>query len=238
MNTILFDLDGTLLPMDTDSFMKIYFKEIKAYFNEFTDGEIFIQNLLSSTRAILDNTDNTENKTNKQIFMADFNTRISEDLKFYDEKFDSFYDSAFLKTKASISTNKLIPESIAILKQKGYTLAIATNPLFPLKAILHRINWANLNPDDFTYISSYEKNCFAKPSLNFYKEVLSDLHKTPSECLMVGNDVQEDLITGELGMKTFLIENHIINRNNTEFKFDYKGNYEDFYNFVNGLPSI
>ena len=235
MNTILFDLDGTLLPMNTDVFMEIYFKEIKAYFNEFTDGDIFIQNLLSSTKAILEN---TETKTNKEVFMCDFSNRISEDLEFYNEKFDSFYDSAFLKTKASIFDNKLVPEMIKILKEKGYTLAIATNPLFPLKAILHRINWANLDPNDFMYISSYEKNCFTKPSLNFYKEILNDLHKSPNECLMVGNDVQEDLIASDLGIKTYLIENHIINRDTSEIKFDYKGNYEDFYNFVKNLPYL
>ena len=28
INTILFDLDGTLLPMDQDAFMEIYFREL------------------------------------------------------------------------------------------------------------------------------------------------------------------------------------------------------------------
>jgi FMN phosphatase YigB (HAD superfamily) len=55
---------------------------------------------------------------------------------------------------------------------------------------------------------------------------------------MVGNDVEEDLAAGKLGIKTFLIKNHMINRKNVEPNPDYIGTYEDFHNFVDELPNI
>ena len=34
----------------------------------------------------------------------------------------------------------------------------------------------------------------------------------PEECLMVGNDVSEDMVTEQLGMKTFLLTDCLINK--------------------------
>lgn len=235
MNTIIFDLDGTLLPVDMKTFMDIYFREIGIHFNELMNGKELVEHVLSSTKAMLTN---SENRTNEEIFMEDFTSRISGDIEVYKDKFNSFYDSAYLKVKDSTSETPFIKKSVELLKQKGYHLVIATNPLFPLKAILHRIKWAGLNPDDFIYISSYEKNCFCKPSLKFYKEILRDINQDPSLCLMVGNDVQEDLVAAKLGMETFLIEDYMLHRTEDKIVTNYRGRYEDFYKFVHGLPSL
>ena len=53
----------------------------------------------------------------------------------------------FLMLKSVCHKNKYIHKSIELLKDKGYNLVVATNPLFPLKAILHRIQWAGLSAD-------------------------------------------------------------------------------------------
>jgi len=110
--------------------------------------------------------------------------------------------------------------------------------LFPRKAILHRINWAGLKPEDFIYISSYEKNHYCKPQIKFYEEILKDIGKSAEKCLMVGNDVQEDLIAGKLGMKTFLITDHMLHRTKEVVKTDYEGSYKEFYDFACNLPKI
>ena len=55
---------------------------------------------------------------------------------------------------------------------------------------------------------------------------------------MVGNDVQEDLVAGDLGIETYLITNYMINRNNEEINSTYQGTYEDFYKFVKELEEV
>jgi FMN phosphatase YigB (HAD superfamily) len=125
-----------------------------------------------------------------------------------------------------------------MLWEKGYSVVIATNPLFPLKAIHHRIRWAGFEPSEFDYVSHYEKNHYCKPQIKFYEEILADIYKNPEECMMVGNDVQEDLVAGKLGLKTFLIKDHLLHRTEEEIAADYQGSYVDFYEFVQGLPIL
>jgi FMN phosphatase YigB (HAD superfamily) len=235
LNTILFDLDGTLLPMNMNLFEKIYFEELAKDFADIMDPKELAKNIWSSTKIMVEN---TEHKTNEEIFMNDFTTRMNMELPLLQKRFDDFYDTRFFKIKKSVIDIDSIKESVKILKAKGYTVALATNPLFPEKAIHHRIRWAGFEPEDFSYISTFEKNHYCKPQLKYYEEILKDIEKKPEECLMVGNDVQEDLISKNLGLKTYLITNNLLHRTDEEIVSDYTGEYKDFYEFVNALPSI
>ena len=138
----------------------------------------------------------------------------------------------------AVKTEDTIPKSIDILKEKGYELVIATNPLFPFEAVKARVEWANLDIDDFKFVTSIETSSFAKPNINYYKEILDEIKKDPDECFMVGNDVLEDLVIRELGIKTFLINNHILNRHNLDYISDFEGDYNDYLKFVKSLPDI
>lgn len=235
INTILFDLDGTLLPMDVKSFENLYFEAMAAYLGDLINPKVLVKNIWASTNAMIEN---IEFKTNEMVFMEDFKNRIHGDLDIYKERFDKFYDTEFLKVKTAVYENELMKKSVKLLKEKGYKTIIATNPLFPLKAIHHRIRWAGFEPSDFEYISHYEKSHYCKPRIQYYEEILMDINKKPEECMMVGNDVQEDLISGKLGLKTFLIKNHMLHRTDETIITDYEGKYEDFYAFVKELPFV
>ncbi|WP_105615299.1 HAD family hydrolase [Vallitalea okinawensis] len=235
INTIIFDLDGTLLPMDAELFMSIYFDEMGKHFADLIDPRELINHVWSSTKAMITNLDH---KTNEEVFMADFEKRINGDLNIYTQRFDKFYDTLFSKTRQAVSENDFIKKSIQLLTEKGYTLAIATNPLFPKKAILQRIEWAGLEASDFSYITHYENNHYCKPQIQFYEEVLQDTNKSADQCMMVGNDVREDLIAGNIGIKTFLIKDHMIHNGEDHIVSDYIGEYQDFYKFVINLPKL
>ena len=49
--------------------------------------------------------------------------------------------------------------------------------------------------------------------------------------MMVGNNAQEDIIAGELGIKTWLITDYLID-NGTTFEADYSGTAKEFNEFV------
>lgn len=235
LNTILFDLDGTLLPINMDNFMKIYFEEMGKALSDLIPPKELITNIWSATEEMINN---TEDRTNEEIFMEAFRKKIGRDISEFVKKFDSFYDEGFLKTRDAVDDIPIIRESIKLLKEKGYKMAIATNPLFPKKAILHRISWAGFNPEDFMHITCYEESHYCKPQLKFYEEVLRKINKNSKECMMVGNDVKEDLIAGKLGMQTFLIKDYILNDSDNIIESTYEGTYHDFYQFVKGLPSV
>lgn len=236
MDTFLFDLDGTLLPFDLDEFMNIYFGEMGKCFQDMIDGKLLVKYVLASTEAMIGN---LESQSNEKKFMDHFKGLVGEEnLAEYQRRFDIFYDDKFDRVRDCVINIPLIGESIDILKRKGYNLVVATNPIFPIKAIHKRIEWAGLDINDFSYISCYQKNRYCKPNIEFFQEVLDAIGKKPRQCCMVGNDVQEDLVSGELGIKTYLITDYIINRCDQEIESTHKGNYQDFYNFVKDLEEV
>lgn len=235
INTILFDLDGTMLPLNLDEFLKLYFAALGRKFHDLIDSKTLIHYIMTATAEMVKD---TEYRTNEIVFMDKFAQLITADLSIYRQRFDEFYDREFFETKASVVDSPMMRSSVRLLKDKGYDLVIATNPLFPEKAIHHRIRWSGFEPEDFLYIPSYEKNHYCKPQLHFYKEVLQETGKKPQECLMVGNDVQEDLIAAELGIETYLITDFLIHRTQEPITATHQGSYADFYRFVLALPEL
>lgn len=235
INTVLFDLDATVLPMDMDTFIQAYFHEMGKYFHDLIDGRLLAKHVMESTEVMVKN---TKARRNEEVFFEHFETLINGDVKVYQDRFDSFYDAGFLNAQAATQKSELMVKAVKLLQQKGYTLVLATNPLFPMKANHHRVRWAGLSPDDFIYISSIENNNYCKPNLDYYREVLAAINKTPDECMMVGNDVIEDLIVAKLGVKTWLIEDHLLNKHGVEIEADGQGSYGEFLSFVESLPSV
>jgi FMN phosphatase YigB (HAD superfamily) len=235
LNTILFDLDATVLPMNQDEFVQRYFHEMGKMFHDLIDGRLLAKYIMESTEYMVKN---LEDRRNEDVFMSRFSELIDGDVKVYQSRFDEFYDTLFLNVQPTTHQSELMIKSIDLLKVKAYDLVLATNPLFPMKANHHRISWAGLSPDDFSYISSYENNKYCKPNLEYYREVLTAINRLPEDCMMVGNDALEDMVAAKLGIKTYLIEDHLLNKHNVEIKADHRGLYEDFYVFVESLPDL
>jgi len=234
-NTVLFDLDGTLLPINGEAFEAIYFKGLSSYFLDKYEPKEFIKLIWNATKAmVLD----TSSKTNEEAFMDALQALVNEDITWMQERFNQFYLNEFDQIKIAVTPNPSIQEAVKLLKEKGYRLIIATNPMFPKIAIDKRIEWTGCDRNDFEYVTSFEKNHYCKPQLKFYEEVLSDLNLDASQCLMVGNDINEDMIVSKINMSTYLITNHVIQDTIIPDSVNYSGNYDDFYQFVKDLEPV
>ena len=235
INTILFDLDGTLLPIELDDFQNVYFSALTAKFSDLVEASELIHMIMKSTQKMVLSTEKIKNET---VFMESLKSFIKEgDLIIYQERFLDFYHNEFIALKDVIRPNSIIREAVTLLKEKGYDLIVATNPMFPQIAIEKRIQWAGFEPNEFIYMSSFEKNHYCKPNLDYYKEVLSDNNKLPFECMMVGNDPLEDMIASKLGLKTYLITDHLVQRDHV-YQADHSGRYQDFLSFVDSMPTL
>ena len=235
IDTVMFDLDGTLLPLDSKQFITIYFDELGKAFANLIEPQKLKNYILTATQAMVAN---LEYRTNETVFMDTFQSLIGSNLELYQARFATFYEQGFLKAQAAATHFPIISKTIKLLKDKGYNLIVVTNPLFPKQAVLHGIHWAGLDPDDFSYITSFEENHYCKPQLQFYQEVLEHIERRPEQCLMVGNDVSEDLAAGKLGIKTFLITDCLIHHPGDEIICDYQGKYEDLHRFAKVSPDI
>lgn len=231
IKTIIFDLDGTLLPMDQDEFLTHYFHQLTQKFSSVPPKQVISSVQLGVKAMFLNN----GNKTNEQVFWETFITTfpVQDHTK---EQFEHFYAHEFQELQKLTPQDPLVKEIIETLKDKNYRLICCTNPVFPRIATHSRIRWTGLKPDDFSFITTYEESHFCKPNLKYYQEVLDLFQLKASECMMVGNDVEEDMCTKQMGMQTYLVSNHIINRYNRPLDMDEVGSREDLLDFVRKLP--
>ena len=221
---ILFDLDGTLLPMDQEVFVKTYFgllaKKLAPYGYE---PDKLIQAVWAGTGAMVKN-DGKE--SNEERFWQTFAQVYGVDAKKDIAVFDDFYRNEFAGVKDVCGYHPKAAETVRALKEKGFRVALATNPIFPQIATAQRIRWTGLTPEDFELFTTYENSHFCKPNLSYYEEVLERLGVTPQECLMVGNDVSEDMIAEKLGMKVFLLTDCLINKEDKDISVYPSGSFE------------
>lgn len=233
MKTILFDLDGTLLPMDQDQFINIYFKNLVSHFLPFGfEPQKMIDAVNKGTYAMVMNDGSC---TNEERFWKVFSMELGENIRDMEDEFIKFYETGFCNSKASTQSTPLTKQCIDLLKDKGYQIIIATNPLFPKVATYQRINWAGFDISDVSYVTTYETCSYCKPNLDYYREIINRYDLNPKDCIMVGNDVSEDMCVQELGMQSFLITDCLINRGNVDINQFIHGTMQEFYDFVKSL---
>ena len=233
ITTILFDLDGTLLPMDQDTFAKAYVKGLTVAAEPAGYSPMILSTaIMAGTAAMVKN--NGE-KTNEEVFWDTLERTYGESVKNDIHLFDEFYATDFQKIKDVCGFEPKAADLIRYIKEKGFRVVLATNPLFPSVATESRIRWAGLEPKDFELYTTYETSRYCKPNLDYYREVLSQLGVSPQECLMVGNDAHEDMISEQLGMKVFLLTDCLINKNNADISRYPQGSFDELFAFIDRL---
>ena len=210
MQAILFDLDGTLLPMDNDDFIRVYFGYLAkaAYGWGYTDSRRLVDSIWKGVYAMYAN---DGRRTNDQVFWDVFRKEMDCDLTGIDEHFRHFYLHEFDQAKEAVSPAPLAKEVVQAAHEKADKVILATNALFPMEAYETRLSWIGLNTSDFDDVTDYTRYSFCKPSPQYFTEILERHHLDAQECLVFGNDMEEDIQAGA-GLKGFLVTDHLINR--------------------------
>lgn len=233
---ILFDLDGTLLPMDQEAFVKDYFGRLALKLEPYGyNPEELPLNLWKGVKAMVANDGEW---TNESVFWSTFEDIYGEEVYDDIEIFDEFYRKEFLKCARTTKYNPKAKECVEKLKKDGYKLVLATNPIFPKTATENRMHWAGFESEDFRWVTTYETSGFCKPNIKYYEEILdiltdlTGLDIKPEECLMVGNDVDEDMVAAKLGMKVFLLDDCLINKHNKDIENYPHGSFEQLIEYI------
>lgn len=233
IKVVLFDLDGTLLPMDQDVFIKTYFGMlVKNIAPHGYSPELLVDTIWKGTA---DMVGNNGEKTNECRFWDRFSFAFGEESLNDMPLFDEFYEKEFDKVQVSCGFDPMAAKAVGEIKKMGYRVALATNPVFPMAATERRIKWAGLSKDDFELVTTYENSRFCKPSLDYYRDIVSVLGVSHEECLMVGNDVSEDMITENLGMKVFLLTPCLINKKGEDIDKYPHGDLSQLLEFIRSL---
>lgn len=227
---VLLDLDGTLLPMDQEIFTKEYFKRLAAKLAPHGyDPEKLVSAIWDGTSAMVSNDGSC---SNEEAFWKRF-SKIFGDRALSDKKiFDEYYEKEFQEVAECCGFNPKAAETVRRLKKAGYRVALATNPIFPAAATESRIRWAGLSPEDFEYYTTYENTGYCKPNAEYYLEILKKLGAEAERCLMVGNDVEEDMAAASTGMKVFLLTDCLLNKKSKDITSFPQGGFDDLWDFL------
>ncbi len=233
ITTILFDLDGTLLPMNQDTFVGAYIKGLATTAAPLGyEPNAFAKAVMAGTVAMVKNDGTKSNETAFWNALADI---YGEKIKGHTHIFDEFYRTDFQKISEVCGFSPKAAEVIQFAKNAGFRVALATNPLFPLIATESRIKWAGLKPEDFEIFTTFENSNYCKPNPNYYREVCAKIGVAPQECLMVGNDISDDMVAEQLGMKVFLLTDCLINKENKDISKYPGGSFEKLIEYIKSL---
>lgn len=213
IRAVLFDLDGTLLPMDQDLFLKYYFMGISYSARVYCDPGVFMKHLSMGVAAMIGNTGTV---TNEDAFWSSFTPCGADSRKILEPVFEKYYADSFADTRAACGFDPASAYTVRTLREMGVTTVLATNPLFPRIATEQRIGWAGLDSSDFTLVTTYENISYCKPNPDYYREIVTRLGLLPEECLMVGNDVSDDMVARNVGLSVFLLTPCLINKDNLD----------------------
>jgi len=233
IKAIFFDLDGTLLPMDQELFVKTYLEALgKKMAVHGYDPRLLIKSIWAGTAAMVQNEGNC---TNEEIFWKETAAQYGRDIRCDQEIFLEFYKNEFQEIRNVCGFTPQAKKSIRLLIKEGYRVILATNPLFPAIATYSRIRWAGLDPADFELITTYENSTRCKPNPAYYQEILDKMDLKAEDCLMVGNDAQEDMAAQETGMQVFLLTDCLINRQMSDISLYPQGSFLELLDFIEGF---
>ena len=203
--TLLFDLDDTLLDTNLEAFVPAYFQALASHLASRVSADVMLHALVHGMGLMNESEDPT--RTLQEVFEADFYSKLGIPKEELLHIIEEFYDEVFPELEEHTRAR---PEAVPLIEWAlscGFRVAIATDPFFPRKATYHRIRWAGLNPEKLELISTFEHFHFSKTHPAYYAEMLGRLGWPDGPVLMVGNDLQRDLLPAHrLGLKTYWID--------------------------------
>lgn len=233
---VFFDLDGTLLPVDMDTFLQAYFKALGKYAAEHgQEPKQFTDALNKGVFAMIKEEGGRNDERFWQTFCSVLGISESE-MPTYEQLMEGFYNTAFDELGALIIPTPESAKVINLLKEKGYRLYLTTMPLFPRIAVEKRVQWAGCDPQAFERITTYDNSTSTKPHLAYYRENVEAIGLKPEEILMVGNNTREDLSAMKLGLDGYLVTDWLLNPDDFDIDSVKHGSMADFLKFVEDLP--
>jgi HAD superfamily hydrolase (TIGR01549 family) len=207
IKAILFDLDNTLLGNDMDSFLPPYFAMCGEFGRRYLPGDSFMRSLILASRAMVKDVDPTV--TNNEVFWTHFGELTGLNSNQVEADLDTFYRNEFEQLRSVTNQTPIAAQIMDWCFAQDLKVVIATNPMFPRRAVEARLSWAGVPVSRYSYdlVTTIENMHATKPHLAYYQEILQTIGCQPGQALMVGDDGRNDIEPAAvLGLFTYWIE--------------------------------
>ncbi len=206
LKAVLIDLDDTLLVNDMATFIPAYLHALSSAVGHLVPPGNLLIELLRATEAMDSNAG--AGPTNEEAFDAVFYPAVGIPKATLKPVFERFYAEGFPLLRRFTHRIPAARSFVEFAFRRQWQVVVATNPVFPMTAVLQRLEWAGVPVTEFAYalVTAYEDMHATKAHPAYYREILSRLDRKPEECLMVGDDWQRDMIPAAgVGIPVFWI---------------------------------
>lgn len=203
IKAVLLDLDNTLISNPDYPFALAFLNQVEGFFR----ARLGIQGAAQHFRDFIKRAQQqtVRSANNHQLLIAILREKFGIDHKTLHDALDQFYASAYLEVESCISPIAGAAELIKHLLNKDVAVAIATNPLYPTRAIIDRMRWAGLPVDaPYALITGSEVMHTSKPDPAYFVEIIARIGIEPDEALYVGDSAHNDIQPAHTaGLQTF-----------------------------------
>ena len=236
LDTILFDLDGTLAPFAQDEFIRVYFKALVSRVTPMGyKPDDMIDALWQGVSAM---TGNDGSRTNRQIFWESFTQKLGIQALALENILNDFYAREFDSVRTVLRETADRGPLLRGLRERGYGLVLATNPIFPAVAVETRLDWVGLRPEDFDYVTTYENSRRSKPNPDYYRDILSHIGRQGENCLMAGNNPVDDAAALQAGISVYLVTDYMENPDGVPIEDYPHGSFRELEAHLAALPQV
>lgn len=215
IKAVLFDLDGTLNRVNNKEFGDRYYHLLSKHFKV---SGLTEQQVADEFRAAARTIIFCEKPANLQsLYYSYIREKLGIDFEKSPELFEDFLENTHPKLFEVFGKREEAGGVVKQLKAEGYKLALATNPLFNRSTIDRRMAFSGVDGNDFDLVTTFDWCTATKPSPEYYLQIAEKLGVSPQECLMVGNDVRNDMQARFAGMQVLLLPDSLENRDGEDY---------------------
>lgn len=231
IDAVLFDLDGTLLRVQMEQFIPRYIEGLAAHCREHVKPKKFARVMLGAIRGLIQAAGDGLT-TNEQRVYSTLQQQLSIPETVLRDSFQRFAIDGLDTLQDLVHPIPLARKILDECHRQGVPVVLATNPVFPEFMIKARLLWGDLGDISFCHLTSFENSCYCKPQAGYFEEISAQVGVNPKKCLMVGNDTSHDLSAASVGMKTFLVDTWIVEREEAEWPCPHRGDHAELYRFL------
>jgi FMN phosphatase YigB (HAD superfamily) len=224
IEAVLFDLDGTLLRVQMAEFIPRYIEGLAVHCRDHVKPKKFARVMLGAIRGLIQIAGDGQ-LTNEQRVYSTLQQQLAIPESVLRDSFQRFADDGLEKLQDLVRPIPLARQILDECLRQGIPLVLATNPVFPKFMIQARLQWGDLGDIPFRHLTSFENSCYCKPQAGYFQEIAAQLGIDPGRCLMVGNDTSHDLAAVSVGMKTFLVDTWVIEREGPGWPCEHRGDH-------------
>lgn len=204
LSAVLFDLDDTLLGNNMERFVPRYFQLLYNSMQDTPGGLAVIGQLWAATEHAMRTADPARTVQDVLWQALEELSGVRSDVAA--PWFDAFYVEQFPLLYAATQPRLIARPLIERCLARGWQVVIATNPVFPRRAVEERLRWAGVPVTELPYalVTTYEIMHATKPHPAYYREILQRIGQEAAACLMVGDDWENDIAPAQaLGLATY-----------------------------------